>query len=395
MSLAVSNKKKEAELIYAHSSGDADMLYASGFFASDPFLYFSVDGIKYIVISELEYDRAVLESHKNIVVLKADNFFKSKTKNKTSTKLIAKIQNHYNIDTFTVPESFPLGLAETLREEKIHLKVRKNKSNTPNAFFKTRAFKNDEEIYACSNGLLIAEKAMEKAYIVLAESKINSKGHIVYNEKELSSEYLKTVIGCEILKNGGVAEHTIVSCGKDSAQPHNSGQGILKANQPIVIDIFPRITAPLGKSIMSGYWGDITRTFVKGKASDMVKKMYHAVKTARDICQDIIKPGETCGIAYYKACEILESFGFKTGSSKNGSYGFFHGLGHGVGLEIHEYPSLSPRCANARLESGHIITVEPGLYYPDTGGVRLENMGVIAINGFEPFNKFPDTLEIT
>jgi len=382
----------KAEFIYGASNINADMLYACGFFASDPFVYFSVKNKKYIVVSELEYDRAKMESHSEVTVLKSDNFFLTGEKNKNTERLLAAIMKKFQISSFTVPENFPLGLAQKLENAKIPVDV---KYTSPAPFFHSRAVKTKQEIDACSNGLATAEKAMQKVYSILSASTVENNGNLVFDGSHLTSEILKTAIGYEILKNGGIAEHTIVACGKDSAQPHNTGKGILKANTTIVVDIFPRITDPVSEKILKGYWGDITRTFVKGKACKKIKNMYNAVKEARDRCQEMIRPGIKCGDVYNLACEILKSQGFTTGEGKNGSYGFFHGLGHGVGLEIHEFPSLSPRNADIILEEGHIITVEPGLYYPEIGGIRLENMGVVEANSFRPFNTFPDILEIS
>ena len=381
----------EYSLILDSSIQNADLLYACGFSASDPFLYFSTDKEKGIVVSELEYDRAVTESKNDIKVILAKELIDKKIKT-TPINVITALNKKYHSPTWNVPYNFSYGLSQLLTKKGINLKVTEKENAT--IFFPERKIKSAEEISACRNGLKIAERAMQIVYDTLSKSKIENSGKLIFNGEILTSEYMKTLLGIEILKSGGSSDHTIVSCGIDAAQPHNTGNGPLFANETIVVDIFPRILEPINKELPSGYWGDITRTFVKGKATSEMTKMYNAVKEARNYCQDMIKPGMTVTEPFHKAMEILKQHGFNTGTdSKGRQYGFFHGLGHGVGLEIHELPTLSPR-GNGKLEIGEIITVEPGLYYPDIGGIRLENMGVITEDGFEAFNTFSNILEI-
>ena len=378
-------------LIYDSSSKNSDLLYASGFTASDNFLYFSSNTVKGIVVSELEYDRAITECKKDITVLLGKDLI-GKTKKNTPLNLISALNEKYNSPIWYVPYNFPYALAKTLEKNKIKLKVENINSSI---FFPERIIKTEIEIAACKNGLNIAENAMKIVYQTLQNSKIDNSNRVIFQDKILTSEYLKTLIGIEILKSGGSSEHTIVACGNDAAQPHNTGSGPIFANETIVVDIFPRILEPLDKNLPNGYWGDLTRTFVKGKASTEIKNMFLAVKEARNYSQDIIKPGIKLVEPFNQAMEILKKHGFNTGSDAKGrQYGFFHGLGHGVGLDIHESPSLSPRGGEGILQENQIITVEPGLYYPEVGGIRLENMGKITKNSFEPFNSLPDILEI-
>ena len=139
------------------------------------------------------------------------------------------------------------------------------------------------------------------------------------------------------------------------------------------MDVFPR-------SMTSGYWGDLTRTMVKGKAPEVVKKAYAAVFEAREFAKTLIRPGAIPEDIHRAAEGVLEKHGFMTGRNDAGDFGFFHGLGHGVGLEIHEAPRLSLR-NRTPLKGGEIITVEPGLYYPEWGGIRLEDMVYVESSG--------------
>jgi Xaa-Pro aminopeptidase len=182
-----------------------------------------------------------------------------------------------------------------------------------------------------------------------------------------------------------VAQHTIIAPGVQAVDPHNEGSGPLRANEPIVMDVFPQHAT-------SRYFADITRTVVKGKASPKVRKMFDAVKAGQEIAYRMIKDGVD-GAAVHAA--ILDSFerqGFTTGEQGGRMQGFFHGTGHGVGLEIHEPPRVSQKADS--LKAGMVVTVEPGLYYLDAGGMRLEDMVVVRRDHCEVLTKAPKILEV-
>jgi Xaa-Pro aminopeptidase len=153
-----------------------------------------------------------------------------------------------------------------------------------------------------------------------------------------------------------------------------------------VVDIFPRLKC-------CGYWGDMTRTFVKGRPAPEMKRAYEAVKEARDFSKSVIRAGALPSEIYKSAMNILGKRGFQTGRNERGSYGFFHSLGHGLGLDIHEEPRLSPKNC-APLESGNVVTVEPGLYYPEWGGIRLEDTVVVRKDSAETITSFPTSFEV-
>jgi len=202
----------------------------------------------------------------------------------------------------------------------------------------------------------------------------------------LTSERLRAEIEVEFVRCGAAADSTIVAGGAQSAQPHCVGYGPLYAHTPIVMDLFPRDQA-------TGYWGDLTRTVVKGTAPDVVAGAFQAVLDARDGAKQLIKRGAVPVGIHNFAHDLLAERGFPTGESGTGSYGFFHGLGHGVGLDIHERPRLNT--SNVRpLRGGEIVTVEPGVYYPDWGGVRLEDMVYVTDNGCDCLTEIETFLEI-
>ena len=175
------------------------------------------------------------------------------------------------------------------------------------------------------------------------------------------------------------------SCGDDGCNPHSEGSGVLRANKSIIIDIFPR-------SIESGYFGDFTRTVVKGKPSKKLEKIYQAVFDAQEAAFRHIKEGAFADEVHGAVQEVFAKEGFKTGMINGKMQGFIHGTGHGVGLDIHEPPRVGKQ--RIALQAGNVVTVEPGLYYYGIGGVRLEDMVVVRKNSCRNLTAFPKELVI-
>lgn len=372
---------KKARLLVAASETSADLLYASGFLAPDPFIWFQVENCPpAIVINTLEYDRAVKQCRAGLEVFNREIFFPGGERDKTTGNLLVTIMNRSNIDTVEVPFDFPVLYADILREAGIKIICGET------AFFPERNTKSPEEIAYITAGLRAAEAAELRVAEILSASIINADRTLSWQGRQLTSELLRFEIDVTLLRHGGNATSTIVAGGPQGAQPHNIGNGPLYANEPIVVDIFPRMNA-------TGYWGDITRTFVKGQAPALVKKAFKAVLTARDEAKKIIRAGLKACDANDLAVRILSEHGFVTGRNEQGDFGFIHSLGHGVGLEIHEFPRLS-RFNDAPLQVGQVVTVEPGLYYPEWGGIRLEDMVVVEENGCRCLNQIETVLEI-
>jgi Xaa-Pro aminopeptidase len=202
----------------------------------------------------------------------------------------------------------------------------------------------------------------------------------------LTSEILKRIINTTIMAQGYVPSHTIVASGNQCVDPHNQGSGPIRAKTSIIMDIFPR-------SQQSGYFGDITRTVVRGRASERLKHAYYCVERGQEIAFEHIRDG---AIAYDIHNQILNYFkaeGFETGIVNGRMQGFFHGTGHGLGLDIHELPSFGLRNTNP-LRRGNVVTVEPGLYYEGMGGVRLEDVVIVTKTGCRNLVDIPKLLEV-
>jgi Xaa-Pro aminopeptidase len=237
-----------------------------------------------------------------------------------------------------------------------------------------RARKKTEEIREIGKVQEATGAAMKKAITMIRRSK-PKKGILYLGKDPLTSERIRSVMHRYLLEQGYLAKDTIVSCGKDAALPHNTGTGPLLAEEPIVIDVFP-------KSVTSGYFTDMTRTVSKGIPAAGIVEMYQSVREAQDIASEMLRPGVTGAEVHQSVVEFFRDHGFEGGAE-----GFVHNLGHGVGLEVHELPVLGP--SGGILKQGNVVTIEPGLYYPKIGGVRLENIGVIRRSGLECMTRFP------
>jgi Xaa-Pro aminopeptidase len=211
---------------------------------------------------------------------------------------------------------------------------------------------------------------MEAAIVLIAGAE-EREGLLYHQGEVLTGVKVLSVIDHTLLDYGCEAEETIVSCGKDTANPHGNTDGPLKANAPIILDIFPR-------SKKKRYFADMTRTVLYGEASEELKKMYETVLAAQKKAFGMVKPGVKAADVHNAICDLFEEHGYDTYRSGSKA-GFIHSTGHGVGLDIHELPSVGEN--EALLEAGNVITIEPGLYYPEIGGIRLEDMVLVTENG--------------
>lgn len=375
--------KKDNLLIVADSERDANMLYAVGMFIPDPFIYLRLDGACHIVLSDLEIDRGrKLARHCKVLSLVEyqEKLKKSGTRRPGFAHIIRAILKERRIKKISVPANFPHGLARQLRD--LNVKVRLCDGEC----FPRRELKSTEEIKKISAALMMAEVGLSEGIQALKRAKTGKNNRLVLNNAPLTSERLRAIIDTAIIQAGGLASHTIVACGDQACDPHEHGSGPIKANVPIILDVFPR-------SQKTGYFGDITRTVVKGRASESVRKVYHTVAQGQDIAFKNLRSGVSGREVHKVVSDYFESQGFKTGKLKGRMQGFFHGTGHGIGLEVHEGPRLS-KSSDDKLLPGHVVTIEPGLYYQGLGGVRLEDMAVLTRNSAKNLTKFEKVLEV-
>jgi Xaa-Pro aminopeptidase len=370
-------------LIVADSEHDANMLYAVRMFVPDPFIYMRLGGRCHIVMNDLEIDRARKQAgHCRIISYSKcmERMREANVRKPNTAQMIKLLLKDRGIRRIFVPGSFPHGLARELRQVGVTVDVKKG------GIFPQRELKREDEVKKISAALMMAEVGLAEGIQALKRSKIGRDGRLMYNGVPLTSEKLRSIIDIAILQAGGLANHTIVAGGKQGCDPHERGHGVLRAHEPIILDVFPR-------SQQTGYFGDITRTVVKGKPSEAVRRLYNTVARGQDIGFKLMKSGAK-GVDIHQAVQdFFVSEGYKTGPKGGRMQGFFHGTGHGLGLEIHETPRVSASSPDT-LKSGHVVTVEPGLYYPDIGGVRLEDVAYIRNGHAKNLTKFEKVLEV-
>jgi Xaa-Pro aminopeptidase len=231
--------------------------------------------------------------------------------------------------------------------------------------FPEREIKSPAETAALRAGNRCAALGIAAAENLLRSAKIKSRW-LYHRGRKLTSEDLKFAIETACLKAGGVSLDTIAAGGDQACDPHESGHGPLRAGELIVVDVFPRVTA-------TGYHGDMTRTFLRGRASDEQRRLVAAVRTAQRKALASIHSGVNGRDVHQLVVQYFDSQHYPTRHTAHGSNGFFHGTGHGLGLAVHELPRISGS-VDYELKTGAVVTVEPGLYYPGLGACRIEDV---------------------
>jgi Xaa-Pro aminopeptidase len=370
LSDAIRKNGADAYVVYANSR-DADMRYLTHFTTSDPFVYFRTPGERgTIIISQMEVGRASREGTSAVMTRAEAGLPEIIKKEKDPYRATAQMIAAQVGRKILVPPNFPLALANALGE---FCSVTVDKGTV----LSMRAKKTSEEIRCLKNVQHVTQTAMGHAVSLIRRSTVK-KGILHLEGKPLTSEHIKYNMHCVLLEHGCNAEDTIVSCGEDTAIPHMTGTGPLRADEPIIIDLFP-------VHEKSGYYADMTRTFVKGEPSHEILEMYTALREAKHLAISQIKSGISGADLHKNVVDFFKEQGFDSDTR-----GFVHNLGHGVGLQVHELPTVGP--AGKALENGNVITIEPGLYYPGTGGVRLEDIGAVTKTGFDNFTSFSEGL---
>ncbi|MBX9577910.1 MAG: Xaa-Pro peptidase family protein [Chthoniobacterales bacterium] len=368
-------------LIISESERGADMFYATRFRAPDPFVYLEHRGKKSLLLSDLEIDRGRREAQVDTVFSFSDlqNELKLRLNHiPCSEEVIAAFVKQQGARRVLVPRDFPLGMACDLKKWGI--------TTTPVKadFFAERAIKTTQEVGALKHALKITEVGMARAHEILKSSTIKKNLRLEWARQPLTSELLRCEIEIAILRAGGIpAGDSIVAGGQQACDPHERGHGPLRANELIVIDLFPRD----GKS---GYYGDLTRTVVRGKASSAQRHLWETCLAGQEQVLKSLKPGASGKKIHQALQDFFTREGYPTEQKKGRWSGFFHGTGHGLGLEIHD----SLRFGKTILKPGHVFTIEPGLYIPGLGGVRHEDVVVITEKGYRLLSKFPKMLEV-
>lgn len=375
-------------LVIGAPEHDAAAYHLCGFLAPDAVICARVNGKRYLAVSSLEYGRAVKQADVDELLSFDELGLRALARElagegsplaAASADLLEKL----GASSVSVPNDLGVVHADELRKR--GLEVRPD----GRLFAGMRRRKSEEEVSYIEEAQRATEDSCRRAAGILRESEVSESGELVWRGETLTSEVLRSEIDVDLLRGGFVAVNTIAAGGKQAADPHERGSGPLRAGETIILDIFP-------SSAKTRYFADMTRTFVKGEPPEEVGKMYEAVLEAQEVALGEVRAGANGKDVHRRVSEVLHAAGYKTllhdqREGKPLTEGFFHGTGHGVGLELHEGPSLGTQ--DVELKPGDVVTVEPGVYDPKLGGVRIEDLVVVTEDGCRNLTEFPKDLD--
>jgi len=364
---------KREILLRGECRSNADIFYFAGVPIHDPFYAFTLRGKKCALIGALELGRlrqgGLLDEVFDISAL-AEKWGASPA---DDTAILSRLFKKNGVRALAVPADFPALCLERLRAEGFDVEVRAD------PIFPERNIKCARELREISKANAVASLGFARVAEILRRSEIRA-GKLFFEGSVLTSQFLRFEIEKTALENGADALYTIAAAGAQACNPHEAGRGAVEPNSLIVVDIFPRLRE-------SGYYGDMTRTFLKGEPSSAQERLVKTVLKAQKLALSKVKAGAD-GSAIHKSVErFFEKSGYFTEFKRGAWNGFFHSTGHGVGLDIHEKISLGRR--KCILRPGNVVTVEPGLYYRGIGGCRIEDTVAVCENGAKKLSSFP------
>jgi Xaa-Pro aminopeptidase len=373
-------------VIYADTVRSPELRHEVPLGVPDPFLYVEKDGQKHILIGSMEIPRlaelGLFELHPP-EEFGYDELLKSGLRpHEVSEELHLRALRSLGVERAVVPATFPLAVADHLRGNGMELTVDRD------FFDDRRRIKSEYELDGIRRAQVAAEAGMEAARDLLSQAKANGE-QLKVDGEPLTSEWLKGAIAQAFVANGASCDEFIVSHGPQAAVGHNMGSGPIKSGETVVIDLWPRDNE-------SFCFSDMTRTFVVGEIAADVAEWQRLCKEALERALAEMKAGVPGRSVFDATCEIFEAAGYPTQRTKTAGEtledGFYHGLGHGVGLEVHEAPGMGI-IADKELKAGDVVTVEPGLYRQGVGGVRLEDLVLVTEDGVENLTSFPYDLK--
>jgi Xaa-Pro aminopeptidase len=369
-------------LIYGDTERSPELRHEVPLAIGDPFLYLETGSRRAVMVGSLEQPR-VREAAPDLEIiapeqLGSDELLAQGRKGwEIWQELVLRAARHVGMERATVPPSFPLAHADFLRANGIELAV------DHDLFDDRRRSKNPTEIEGIRRAQRACEAALDVARDLLRRSSANGGGLEVDGES-LTSERIKRAIEQVFSKHDVVGEHMIVSHGPQSAVGHDEGSGQIRPGEPIVFDLFPKDRA-------TGCYADMTRTYVVGEPPEELREYHRLCKEALERSTAEVRPGVNGSALFELACGIFHEAGYKTQLHKDEGEvleeGFFHSLGHGVGLEVHELPYMGRNGHD--FVPGDVITIEPGLYRPGFGGLRLEDLILVTEEGYEVLTDYP------
>ena len=367
-------------LIYTDSMRGAEMRHEVPVPIPDPFLYLERDGTRNAVITSFEVSRI---EPAGIVAHPLERFgydellAQGLPRHEVLMQTMVKAVQELGVSEAVVPHDFPLELADRIRAAGVELRPDKE------FFAQRRRVKNQTELEGIRKAQRGTEAGMAAARDLLRVAEA-SNGVLMLDGEPLTSERIKARIIEVFNEHGLVSDEMIVAHGGQAASGHDMGSGPIAPGESVVIDLFPRDRE-------SGCYADMTRTFVVGEIPEELAEYHRLVHEALERSLGAVKAGAEGRTVFQLVCDVFHEAGYPTQLSKQPgevlSSGFFHGLGHGVGLEVHEPPWLSRDPST--LVAGDVVTLEPGLYREGWGGVRLEDLVLITEDGAENLTSFP------
>jgi len=374
-------------LLFGETYHHPNILYRTGFLAPDPVVVVDRGGSDTVLwASALEEGRARKEASVGQVRSTAELDIPAPRAGGNEydgwAALVMAVCKEHGLGAVDVDSDFPTVLADQLRHNDVDVRPRTD------IYQQRRRIKTPQEIEWITAAENAGMAALQKAIDVISAADIHD-GLLVHEGRKLTSADLVFTVESHLLENGCGTEDSICCGGPESADPHRGMSDVIRAGLPIVLDIYPFHK-------LSRYWGDMTRTVVRGTPPPEVMRMWDAVLEAQQAGLDTVRPGVNGRDVHFACCEAFKRHGYgslaKPYRDIDSNARFIHGTGHGLGLEIHEFPRVSE--ADVVLEVGDVITVEPGLYDPRLGGIRIEDLVVVTETGCRNLTTLPKTFRL-
>lgn len=360
------------------STADPNMRQGIEHSVGDPFLYLESAGTRAVVVRALESQRMEAVPGLQVHTIEALMDRPGVRPGAGNAPLYAEVLGDLGASALAVPPDFPVALADDLRHLGITLEV------DADTFVERRRRKSDAQVEGARRAGRAAMAGVSLVSDALARAEVGEDGQLHLDGEPLTCEWLKVAIRHVWLDMGCEGSEMIVAHGPQTCIGHHSGSGVIRTGEPVTVDICPR-------DLESGIYSDVTRTFVHGEVNDELQRYYEVVKRSYDLVIEHARPGITAAELHRISAEPIAEAGFRTQLDRRPGEvlleGYFHSLGHGIGLDIHEFPALNQN--DTVLQAGEILAVEPGCYRQGFGGVRLEDCIVLTEDGNEVLTEHP------
>lgn len=349
----------------------------------DPFLFVARDGHALVLSNSLEAERiSRVLPDAELLVLDELGFYEligdGMPRNEAELETAIRAVRSWGIRSAVVPADLPVAVADRLRDAGVRIDV------DARAVEERRRVKSSAELGGIRRAQRAAEVGMAAAETLIREAD-REDGRLIHDDETLTAETVRSAIRAACATAGAPAPPDIMVVSALSGGGHDPGSGPLPADLPIVVDLWPRDEE-------SGCWADMTRTFVAGDVTDEVAALGDVVREALEAARSAARPGIGGRALYDVAAEIVEGAGYPTQRTRAPgqrlTHGFYFSLGHGVGLEVHEPPSLG-LAGGETLVAGDVVAIEPGIEGLERiGGVRLEDLLLITDDGCETLTRY-------